>query len=471
MPGPAAAEQGELKKELGLSDLVLAQVLCVVGSTWVGVAAKLGRAHAVFWLAAISLFYVPLAVVVIRLNRLMPLEGGLYQWAKTGFGEMAGFLIAWNLWVYATITTGSIVCVVPTDLGYMIGPSAAWIPKSAIATVGITGSLIVTIAMVAVRGLDIARWLHNIGAAMIILAYVILLPLPLWALWRGMPIHYEPLPFALPKLNLFSIAIFGQMTVGALSGFEYVAIFAGECRSAARNIGRSVMISAPVICLMFVLGTSSVLSFLGNQPVNVIGPIPQTFRLAFGDTGLGNVIAPFAIFLLIARAIASASLIFTGVTRLPMTAGWDHLLPGWFARLDPKRHTPVNSIWFVAALVIVLIALSFTGVYEQEAVQLLNGAGVVHYAVTYSALFALPLLGALRSGMPRWLKVVSVAGLASSLLSALLALYPIVDVVSPGVYACKIGGFVMASNLAGLWIYSRGAARRREAALPVRVPA
>ena len=85
------------------------------------------------------------------------------------------------------------------------------------------------------------------------------------------------------------------MTVGALSGFEYVAIMAGECRSAARTIGQSVMFSAPVICLMFILGTSSVLAFIGNQPINVIGPIPQTFRLAFGSaTTPGSRHSPFS---------------------------------------------------------------------------------------------------------------------------------------------------------------------------------
>src|SRR5215475_14956719 len=79
-------EQAGLRKELRLSDLVMAQVLCVVGSSWVGIAAKLGRAHVAFWLGAMLLYYMPLAVVVIYLNRMMPLEGGLYQWAKSGFG-------------------------------------------------------------------------------------------------------------------------------------------------------------------------------------------------------------------------------------------------------------------------------------------------------------------------------------------------------------------------------------------------
>src|SRR5438067_2815379 len=144
-----SAEAG-LRKELGLRDLVLAQVLCVVGSSWVGIAAKLGRAHVVFWLAAILLFYVPLAAVVIQLNRRMPLEGGLYQWAKAGFGEMAGFLTAWNLWVYAVIVTGAIVFVVPTDVAYMFGAQAAWIPASKAATLLLTGGVMAGITLVAV---------------------------------------------------------------------------------------------------------------------------------------------------------------------------------------------------------------------------------------------------------------------------------------------------------------------------------
>ena len=71
-----AAEESRLPKQLGLRDLILAQILCVVGSSWVGVAAKLGRAHVVFWVVSMLLFYVPLAAVVIYLNRLLPLEGG-----------------------------------------------------------------------------------------------------------------------------------------------------------------------------------------------------------------------------------------------------------------------------------------------------------------------------------------------------------------------------------------------------------
>src|SRR4029434_7025183 len=83
------------KKELGLFDLVLTQVVFVVGTIWVGWAAKLGSDQNVFWLLAILLFYLPLAAAVIFLNRLMPLEGGLYQWAKLAFNDFVAFMVGY----------------------------------------------------------------------------------------------------------------------------------------------------------------------------------------------------------------------------------------------------------------------------------------------------------------------------------------------------------------------------------------
>src|SRR5947207_6419308 len=100
-----AAHSAPFKKELGLWDLILTQILFIIGLSWVGAAAKLGPAHTVFWLLAIAFFYFPSAVVVIYLNRLLPLEGGLYQWAKFGFNDAIGFMVGWKLWLYGITNT------------------------------------------------------------------------------------------------------------------------------------------------------------------------------------------------------------------------------------------------------------------------------------------------------------------------------------------------------------------------------
>jgi amino acid transporter len=119
-------ESAALRKELGLRDLVLQQIVYVVGTVWVGTAAKLGPSQVIFWLAAILLFYLPQAAVVVDLTRRMPLEGGLYQWARLSLGELMGFLVAWNLWLYAVVFIATIGLLVGTNLSYVAGPPGAW---------------------------------------------------------------------------------------------------------------------------------------------------------------------------------------------------------------------------------------------------------------------------------------------------------------------------------------------------------
>jgi len=54
----------QLTRQMRLRDLVLAQILTVVGSSWVGIAAGLGSAQLLAWLLAFTAFYTPVAVAV-----------------------------------------------------------------------------------------------------------------------------------------------------------------------------------------------------------------------------------------------------------------------------------------------------------------------------------------------------------------------------------------------------------------------
>jgi len=324
------AHSASLRKPLGLSDLVLTQILFVVGSSWVGAAAKLGHAHLVFWLLAIVFFYIPQAAVVIYLNRLMPLEGGLYQWAKLGFNEFAGFIVAWNLWLLSITVIALGGMFVTTNLSYALGQS--WMPDSKWCVSLISCALVLGLGWSAMRGLSLGKWVHNIGAFAMLLVYGALIILPFFALARGELKQYHPLQIAAPAMSIFyCFNIFSKLAVGALSGFEYVAILAGETRAPARDIGRSVLIASPVIALMFILGTSSVLAFVGENPIDLIGPVPQTLRLGLNAFPIAGIIASAGIVLMTVRTISSTSVHLTGSSRLPMVAGWDDLLPAWFS--------------------------------------------------------------------------------------------------------------------------------------------
>jgi amino acid transporter len=461
-----------LKRQLGLRDLVLTQILCVVGSSWVGVAAGLGRAQTLTWVAAMLLFYLPMAGSVIALNRRMPLEGGLYVWAREAFGELGGFLTAWNIGVYGVAVTATILYAIPTELSYLIGPRAAWLPENHLASLAIITLTVAAITIASVRGLEWGKWIHNIGGAAMVAVFAGLIVLPTWALVRHVPVHWTPFTFALPHADMRTFALFGQMLFGALCGLEYIAILAGESRQPAEAIGKSVWIASPIICAMFILGTGSVVALVPQGRIDFIAPIPQTMRVSLGNTGLGNLVAMAAIIMVELRLLGAASFLFTGATRLPMAAGWDHLVPEWFTRLHPRWRTPSNSILFAGGLVLLLVVLANAGVHAQEAFQLLSNASMTHYEVAYLAMFAVPLAGsaALRRSLPAWLKWTSLVGLCATGFSLLISAYPFVTVLNARAYAAKILGTILLSNLAAVCFYKLRArailGRRAEAREP-----
>src|SRR6266508_7008265 len=151
---PHNAHSRDLRRELGLGDLALTQILFVVGLPWVGVAAKQGPSHVIFWLIAMVLFYVPSAVVVIHLNRLMPLEGGLYQWAKLGFNEMTGFLVAWNLWLFAILNTSETGLQLTQYATYIGGPRVEGLAGDRLVILGVRAASLGGLVLLAIRGLS-----------------------------------------------------------------------------------------------------------------------------------------------------------------------------------------------------------------------------------------------------------------------------------------------------------------------------
>jgi amino acid transporter len=459
------AHSAVFKKELGLRDLALTQILFIVGLSWVGAAGKLGPAHVVFWLLAITFFYFPSAAVVIYLNGLMPLEGGLYQWAKLGFSEAAGFMVAWNLWLYVIMNTSEIGLQLTTNLAYTMGPSGEWISSNKWMITGGSLFVIVLLVVVSTIGLGVGKWVHNVGGVIMLAIFAALLALPFVHVARGDLKEYHPLATAMPVFSLFSLNILGKLGFGALGGFEYVAILAGECRSPARTIGRSVMVAAPLIAIMFIFGTSSVLAFVHPDQIDLIAPIPQVLSLGFKTFGVAALIVPIALALLIVLRVAQASVNFTGLTRLPMVAGWDHLMPRWFTKLHPRFKTPVNSILFVGIVTIALGSLSLIGVGQQESFQLLFNAGGIFYALTYLVMFAIPLFGlrALKPAPPWWLRIASASGFLMTLLYVTLSVFPIIDVKSNFTFTLKITAVIIVANIVGGGIFAAARVKRKRA--------
>ena len=452
----------ELKKELRLGDLVLSQAIYIVGIQWLGTAGKLGSAHVMYWLPAVLLFYIPSGIVVIHLSTEMPLEGGLYQWAKLRFGELIGFLVALNLWATVVLIVSSIVSTLTDTIAYTAGPSGAWIVENKFITAAVSALLMGGLTVIAVRGMSIAKWLHNAGGTMLIalIGLMVVFAAPRWI--SG---HVATAPAALvfPAVTLLNLNIAAKMGFGAFCGFDGCSIFAGEVRNpdVARTLRRSIFLAGPLIALIYIVGTAAALAFTRPGDLDLISPPMQAVTRGAQGSPFAAIIGTVAAVLMAASIIGAASIYFNAVIRLPMVAGWDQLLPAWLSRLHPRFKTPVGSILAVAGATFGLTLLGNFGVGSQEAFQFLNNTGIICWALTYLVMFAIPLV-ARGEKPPAAVRIAAVSGFGMTLLYVVLSAFPIVDVVSTASFTIKVIVLILGINALGA-AYFHYATRRREA--------
>lgn len=455
LPAGTSAPAAALRRELGFSDVLFAAILLVVIPDFFGTAVKAGPAHVLLWCFAIALFFIPQALVVKHLNERLPIEGGLYEWARHGFGDAMGFLTAWNLWLYAIVYVASIGLVTSTYAAYALGLNADAVTAKKWLVLGASVVMIGFLMLLAHLGLQIGKWVTNVGSALTVLVIVFLAALPFWAWYRGSLPNYHPLRLTMPPATLFTFSVFSKMTFGALCGFEYLAIFAGECRNPRRHLTRAILLAAPLIALLYTFGTSAILAFVSPERIDVIGPIPQALQVALAGSRWAQIVAPFSILCLLTNYISSFSLCFSANTRLPMCAGWDHLLPAWFTRLHLRFRTPVNSILFLGTVTLTVSAVALAGVGDQEAFEMLQIWGFAFYAIAYLALFALPVMAmknrALRG--PFWLRAMAVSGFVLTLLFVVLSIFPIIPVESEAAYTWKAVAVLAVCNAVGVGLY------------------
>jgi amino acid transporter len=467
-PAAASFAGHGLRRALGLRDLVPMQILLVIGVTWPGLAARQGGTQIWFWLAGIVALFVPLAAVVGWCAKVWPYEGGVYQWTKYSLGPFAGFMSAWNFGIWALLAVSNVGILTATSLSYSLGARAAWMEESHSLIAALTVGLFAVILLVNLPGFGIGRWVAHFGTAVTVLVTVLLMGLlVVHPHASAAHPHISPqAPFSLgkPVLTVVSLNLFSKIALNGLSGLEQVAVFAGETRDAGRTIMRSAWIAAPVIAVIYILMTGSMLAYIPAAKVDLTGPIPQILAAAFGGgSGAAGVdwglkLGQATILALGLAVVAQYSVLVAETSRLPMVAGWDGMIPAWFTRLDPRWRTPTRSIAVIVLAAIAMGLLATYGTGAQEAFQVINSVGNVGYGIYYLMMFLIPLVVGDRFGVRagRWLKLGALSGFLVTALTMGFNVLPVVDVTSKWLFAAKVAGASLVLNLVGVAIYWKG---------------
>jgi amino acid transporter len=359
---------------------------------------------------------------------------------------------AWNFAMWALLAVSNIGIMTATSLSYGLGQRAAWMENSHGLIIGLSVGLFLLILVVNLPGFGIGRWVSHFGSAVMILVTALLMGL-LFIHPHASAAHphvnpQRPFSFAMPALTLFSINIFTKIAFNALTGLEQVAVFAGETRDAGRTILRSAWIAAPIIAVIYILMTGSMLAYIPVAKVDLTGPIPQLLAVAFGGAAgggldLGLMLGRATILALALALVAQYAVLVAETSRLPLVAGWDGIVPEWFTRLDPKWKTPTRSIAVIVLAAIAMGVLATAGgTGAQEAFQLIVTCGNIFYGIYYVMMFLIPLVAGGRFGIRVgfWLKLAAVSGIAITLLAMGFNLMPIVHVASKWGFAAKVAG-------------------------------
>ncbi|MCI0339198.1 MAG: APC family permease [Acidobacteria bacterium] len=458
----------QLVRALKLRDLVLFNLVAVLGLRHLATSAKFGPSSLILWVIAALLFFVPQGLVVIELSSRFPKEGGIYFWTKRALGEGHGFLCGWCYWINNVLYYPNLLISSAVIATYIIGRGETGLSDKWSYVLPVTLIALWLAAIINVVGLGTGKWLQNAGGIGTYIPGIIIIVLGLIGLVTGepsTPINNETIKpdFSnLPALNLLASIAF------AFAGLELASTMGDEVENPRRNLPRSIFISAPLIAIAYILGTGAVLWLVPNQDINIVSGFLQA--ISNGALRVSEHLwwlAPLCAALYTVGNIGGVGAWLIGPARVAFVIGLDRYFPKGFGRVHPKWRTPYVAILVQATLATIFLLLSVMGrgTNVEEVYLILLDTQILIYFIPYIYLFIVFLIHR-RSGeadedvvlapggMPgAW--IIALSGLAITLFAMIVATIPPAASTTPWLFRIKVIGGAAGFVLIGGLIYWR----------------
>jgi len=456
---------------MGFRDLLLFYVITGISLRWIASAAAAGPSSIVVWVGAWFCFYTPLALSVLELSSRYPNEGGLYVWSKRAFGDFSGFMAAWTYWTSNLPYFPAVLYFAASNVLFI--RQASWQHLSGSATFYIIFALLTLTAATVLNivGLDVGKWLHNVGAIAMWIPVVIVIVMGLIAWQRYGSATTFTVHSMTPSVH-FNEIIFWSVLTFAFGGCETASFMGEEIKNARRTIPLALLTAGVTVTLCYILGTVCVLLALPSTQVNSLQGLVQAVSATAARVGFPGVL-PLAAFLIALSNVGAAGAYLAAVARLPFVAGLDRFLPKAFGSLHPRWKTPWVALLTQFALGVVFIFLGQAGTSVKGAYDVLVSMGVITYFIPYLYLFAAMIkLQSERAGpdvirVPGGTtiaKLVATIGFLTTTLTIALSLMPQPDEPDKLLAVVKIVGGCGALLLIGVCIYLAGRRRAFHAA-------
>lgn len=387
---------------------------------------------------------VPLAVSLGALIQKYPGTGGIYLWTREDYGPWHGFLAFFVYWIGIALLFPSAAMFYASLSAYMLGPSYAHLADSRIFMVGLPLTVIWVALGTNLVGIRVGKWTENCGAIAAWILGVILAVIGLLTWLKRGPATVMDIR---PVWNWDTVNQWATIAY-AMSGLELAGFMSSEIRNPRRDFPRAAWIASGFILVFYVFSTASMLAILRPErisEINGLGQVVLEFTAQAGTPWLLPLVA--AMTLVIAVGVFGG--IGTSVSRLPLAAGTDKLLPSAFAKIHPRWHTPYVSILIFGGVATFLLVAIQAGETVRAAYQTLVSLTVLIGFLPYIYIFG----SAWKAGC----RVSAVCGTGITILAVVCSVIPSPEISNVWLFEGKIALGTVGIVAAAWLLYRRSA--------------
>jgi arginine:ornithine antiporter/lysine permease len=300
-----------------------------------------------------------LSLAMLLLTRLKPeLDGGIFTYARAGFGELTGFCSAWGYWLCAVIANVSYLVIVFSALSFFTDT-----PDRIIFGNGNTWQAMLGASVL----LWLVHWLVLRGvqtAASINLLATLgkLVPLLLFVVLAVLAFNYDRFHFDFSGLSL-GVPLWEQVkqtmliTLWVFIGVEGAVVVSSRAKH-KKDVGRATLLAVLAALLVYLLVT---LLSLGIVPRAELAEMrnPSMAGLMTSLTGSwGNAIIVVGLIISVCGAYLSWTIM---AAEVPFIAAQQGAFPRSIARQN-ARNAPAASLWLTnGSIQVCLILIALTG--------------------------------------------------------------------------------------------------------------
>lgn len=460
-----------LRKVLGFRDLLLFYLVMVAAIRTAAMSTAMGASILLFWGLGFLTFMLPLGAAVAELTDRYPEEGGIYIWTQKALGPFHGYLAAWFYWCSNLVYFPAALFFVASNSAYLL-PGAAELADNSLYLGLVSGCLLLLVYGLNFVGLDLARYLHNLGAVggfWIPALVIILLGLGSW--WTFGSATDFSWPQLVPQFDSLGDLTLLSVLVYSFAGFEGASVMGEEIQHPRRNLPRALFWAGGSMTALYLLISFSILLIMPAEQLTGLRGLADSLSQA-----ATTLIGPFwgaltaSVILggIILSGVGGVSSWLAAASRLPFVVGIDRYLPPAFARLHPRFHTPYVGLTVITGLTLGFILLGSLGEQAEQAYEIFVSLEITVFFIPYLYLFvALIKLRRQRApvssagfripGGRTGVVAVGGIGLTTVLLTLILACLPDDSVADPGYfYQTVIGGFgALALTGVGLYVWGQ----------------